>query len=659
MRPKKRLPAVPDGQNNVPKRNSGKFIRDGLEIPGEFPPEQQAARAARVAAGQAAAAATSASAATAGSSGNAPQPRKVSNAAPQPASGIDEKPRQPSESKIPSRLTISNDVASRREFTPAQVPVPKFESSFTKAESKPVSKGSSIPTASTTTSTPNQPGSNKPPAIPKSITAGVDRRVSVPADKTGSKKPSIPKLSTASNRRSTPAPLSAKKAGESPISTLLTSAPLRPTHKQGFGFMDSTASSNSHKKSEPSVSQEKGGHEVPKTTTDSPENPLNPHLPHEVPSPIEGFLQVNLADHARRTRNGVLLGGHPLHNDERELGPKDEDNEDNQSDSSGSSSSFVDSPIDGLKREESYQHLIATASAEKPEDLDPENGNKEDGQSTTSGHSSPFVLSPPIGPAPIEALPALPASFNPSLGPFKDTTPAHTIASPLLSEEEGFDPEKSLAVDLEGLYDALGLGITIPDFQSQLQSEIEESISLNTSTPPTPPLQHGLENTRILTSPRWSLKSQNTVVVLEDHNDSLVAGTERAVKNLGEFVRDEGKKIDGLSDDSKDLCDENKKLSDEDKELKEQLSQGVEVVGALEKALLEVGAAAKEESEELRRKLKASEDNARLDREELGKVRRELQSAKLEIELGKYGLSSPAGSYRKRERQSSASTQRP
>ena len=142
MPPKKGVPAVP--------KRSSKFIRDGLEIPGEFTPEQQAARAARAAAEQAAA-----SAATAGSSGNASQPRKVSNAAPQAASGIDEKPRQPSESKIPSRLTSSNDVAS------------------------------------TTASTLNKFG-YKPPPTPKSNTAIADRRGSVPADEPVSKKQPIP-----------------------------------------------------------------------------------------------------------------------------------------------------------------------------------------------------------------------------------------------------------------------------------------------------------------------------------------------------------------------------------------------------------------------------------------------------------------------------------
>jgi chromosome segregation ATPase len=543
--------------------------------------------------------------------------------------------------------------------------------------------------------------------------------------------------------------------------------------------MSSTASSNSHEKSEPSASQEKGGHEVPKTTTDSPEKPLNPHLPQDAPSPIEGFFQVDFADHERRTRHGVVLGNRPFHKGERELGPKDEDNEDNQSDSSGSS--FVDSPIDGPNPEEAYQHLIASASAKKPEEeLGPKDENREDGQSTTSGNFSPFVLPPPIGPAPVEALPALPAPFNPLLGPFTDTTPAHSIASPLTSEDGDFDPERSLPVDLdEGLYDSLG--VTTPDFQSQTQSEIEDSVSPNTSTPPTPPPQHEPKNTGILANPRWSLKSQNTGVtpntlsqteseieepetrntsvspnpepaseieksegqrsdgddirrgsrrqpsevglqtldgtdshsaeqsererslaqekrrsdsehrteffrrlgkvrllpqevvdfyaydtdhanadkdyreralralsklesdflettsVLEDHNDSLVAGTARAVKNLGEFVRDKGKEVDALSDANKDLSDENKKLADkikklsaEDKELKELLSQAVEVEEASGKAL-EVAAAAKEENEELRQKLRVSEDNAR---EELGNLRGELQSTKLELELG-------------------------
>jgi hypothetical protein len=604
----------------------------------------------------------------------------------------------------------------------------------------------------------------------------------VPADEPVSKKQPIPKSSAAiNNRRSTPAPLSAKKERESPISTPLTSAPLRPTRKSDFGYRSSTASSNSHKKSEPSASQEKGGHEVPKTTTDGLEKPLNPHIPQEAPSPIEDFLQVDFADHERRTRHGVVLGNHPLHKDERELGPKDEDNEDNQSDSSGSSSSFVDSPIDGPNPEEAYQHLIASASAKKPEEeLGPKDENKEDGQSTTSRSFSPFVLSPPIGPAPVEALPALPAPFNLLLGPFTDTTPAHIIASPLTSEGGDFDPERSLPVDLdEGLYDSLG--ITTPDFQSQTQSEIEESVSPNTSTPPTPPPQHEPKNTGILANPRWSLKSQNTGVtpntlsqteseieepetrntsvspnpepaseiekpegqrsdgddvrrgsrrqpsevglqtldgaeshsaeqsererslaqgqrrsdsehrseffrrlgkvrllpqevvdfyaydtdhanadkdyreralralsklesdflettsVLEDHNDSLAAGTARVVKNLGEFVRDKGKEIDALSDDNKDLFDKNKKLADkikklsaEGKELKELLSQAVEVEEASGKAL-EVAAAAKEENEELRQKLRVSEDNAR---EELGNLRGVLQSTKLELELG-------------------------
>jgi chromosome segregation ATPase len=359
--------------------------------------------------------------------------------------------------------------------------------------------------------------------------------------------------------------------------------------------MNSTATSNSRKKAEPSGSQKKSEPEVPVRETVSRSEEL---LPSGRTSDWTDFTAANererkeslpktpkeeLAlspnekpawayDPAKNAAQKLSAAQSGITSDERELGPKDEEKEE---DLKSLAVSLTDSEI--LPQESITAQSVQTSDEPKVGPKDEEN------QSPTSDRSSDFLDSPlsTLGPEEEAAL-EFPADFDPLIGPFTDTTPAHVAEPPLLLEEGDWDPEKGFAVDSEeGLYDAFGPSspvqsqpepelqlestlttpdsqsesepepestVITPEVQSQLESETEEFESQNTSTTPTPQSQSEPtrpESTIIFTPPQWHLGPELEIEVSEPQRVSVTSAPEHEPQVEAQ-VRDEAKSTPDL-----------------------------------------------------------------------------------------------------------------